>query len=99
MDNYEENFKGIWIPRNIIEDCNMSYLGRIIYSQIHEYEDYELAYELDEGNLKKYLCEITSCSGEEFDEEIEELKDILYILRSYNKEFQDHLKETGYGSK
>ena len=89
MENYEVPFKGIWMPKEVLIFTHLSALALIIYSQVHDQKDESLYYEITSGDLKEEICAMTECEEGEFDAAIEELKDHLIILRSFNKEFHD----------
>ena len=81
MNDFQRDFKGIWIPREIWLDTRLNALDKMIYAEINSLDcDGEGCYASNE-----YIAEFCQCSERKVSDSITRLKDCGYIcVKAFN---------------
>lgn len=75
----ERNFKGIWIPKKVWENKNLSCLEKCLLAEINS-----LSLENSYMNYSEYFCEFFNVSIDDFNESINKLIELNFLTNNEN---------------
>lgn len=74
MEEHKKEFTGVWIPRAIVEDTDLTWLQRAIYAEISCYKECFAT--------NRHISKVTGCSERYVSEAIQLLKEKGYIVQT-----------------